>query len=87
MTTTAQPTRALRGSLFITTHEAVELERDAAFADGVDAGFRLAGQLIEVAVAEALHRPDGHGGPDLDEATRARALDLYARYLGIGATP
>lgn len=48
---------------------------------GLREGVTLAGELVDQAVAEALAPPTGHGGPDLDAAARATALDLYRRYL------
>jgi hypothetical protein len=48
---------------------------------GRDFGLREAGELVDQAVAAALARPAGHGGPDLDAAAAAAALDLYRRYL------
>jgi hypothetical protein len=68
-------------------HEAVEMERLAAEADayhrGLVDGVRLAQEGIARAVRVALERPEGHGGPDLDEATRSVVLDLYALYLRV----
>lgn len=68
-------------------HEVVEAEITAARLDGIEEGIRLAAEVLERNVADALQRPDGHGGPELDEAAQARVRDLYQRYLGIGGTP
>jgi hypothetical protein len=48
---------------------------------GLAEGFRAYGELVDLAVADALQRPEGAGGPNLDDTTRARACDLYRRYL------
>jgi len=51
---------------------------------GLREGVSLSRELIAQAVQEALQRPAGHGGPDLDDAARAAANDLFRRYLNIG---
>lgn len=48
---------------------------------GLVEGVRLAGELVDRAVAAALERPEGHGGPDLDVAARDAAAELFRRYL------
>lgn len=67
----------------VTTHEAVESECAAAYYDGIRTGVRMAAEAYGKAIAAALVRPDGHGGPDLDEETRAIVAELYGRYLAV----
>lgn len=61
-------------------HELIEAEGQDLFMYGVEVGLRLASERLDHAIREALCRPDGHGGPDLDPQTRAAAVDLYRRH-------
>jgi hypothetical protein len=54
-----------------------EVGRDFGLAEGFDA----ANALVDQAVAAALTRPQGHGGPDLDVAAKRAVQDLFRRYL------
>jgi len=65
-------------------HEQLEAEVAAAYHAGLEAGVKLARETYQRVIDEALRRPDGHGGPDLDESARSIIEDLYRRYLGVG---
>lgn len=48
-----------------------------------DLGWLAASEAYGAAIMGALERPLGHGGPDLDEATRSTIREIYARYAGV----
>jgi hypothetical protein len=48
---------------------------------GAAEGFNAAIALVDQAVAAALTRPAGHGGPDLDVTAQRAVQDLFRRYL------
>ncbi len=82
--TDATSTSALTAAkTFTTTHASVEFELAAAYYDGILMGIRLAAEAYGRIIDTALRRPEGHGGPDLDVATRVIVRDLYGRYLGV----
>lgn len=76
----AQPTREQ-------WHQQCEWEGAVAYEMGLRDGITLAAATINERVMAALTRPDGFGGPDLDQETRNRIMDMYRRYLGVGVQP
>lgn len=57
------------------------------YEEGFREGMRAMARFLDERVAAALERPEGYGGPQLDDETRDRAADLYRRYLGVGLLP
>lgn len=50
---------------------------------GATEGVALARELIAQAVMQALQRPAGQGGPDLEQSAVDTARDLYSRYFNV----
>jgi hypothetical protein len=59
----------------------------AAYEAGLRDGCALVSEMIGERVNRALQRPEGMGGPDLQEETRAYFQRMYREYLGVGILP
>ncbi len=66
-------------------HAQTEYEAGSAYWLGLRDGVRLAAGVYGRVIDDALRRPEGPGGPELDELAQATVRDLYRRYLGVPA--